>query len=103
MTEKLGHVMHPNSLEAYSEESQNLSQRKAAVVAAYRIAGRPLRDREVMCALGFRDMNAVRPTITALIHDDILHEVGSQTDPDTGRTVRLVTLTRTRMDAGRQN
>ena len=95
--------MHPNSLEAYSEESQNLSQRKAAVVAAYRIAGRPLRDREVMRALGFGDMNAVRPTITALVHEDILHEVGSQIDPDTWRKVRLVTLTGTTIKAESQN
>lgn len=92
MIEHSRHQMHGNSLESYSAESENLSRREAAVVAAYRIAGTPVSDRTVMHTLQFGDMNSVRPTITVLIRKGILQEVGTETDPQTKRRVRLVTL-----------
>ncbi|HEY6343631.1 MAG TPA: hypothetical protein VIY49_19215 [Bryobacteraceae bacterium] len=95
------HQMHENSLLAYYAEADNLSGRRAAVVAVYRKAAKSLRDREVMRALGFVDPNKVRPSITTLIHKGILHEeIRSAKDPDTERTVRLVSLN-PRMDAAK--
>ena len=47
-------------------------------------------DREIMQALGYKDMNAVRPRITELIKRGFLEECGSMRDPGTKRIVRLI-------------
>ncbi len=47
-------------------------------------------DRAVAEALGFTDMNAVRPTITHLLREGVLVEDGTTRCPSTRRTVRLV-------------
>lgn len=86
--------LHVNSLSAYWEGKDDLfSKRELAVLGAVRRAFRArATDREVMIALGFTDMNSVRPRITELVKDGLLVEDGSETDPITGKTVRVVAL-----------
>ena len=88
------HGMHPNSLLAYSEEEDagHLSRRASEILAVYVRLMRPLTDRDVKNELGFEDMNFVRPRITELIYAGRLQEVGSATDPITGKACRLVGL-----------
>ena len=84
--------MHPNSLAAYREIRDRLSERKRFVAYAILAAYGTLTDREIAHKLGCRDMNEVRPRITELVQDpDVpIGEVGSVRDSTTGRTVRLV-------------
>lgn len=86
--------MHENSLLAYAEERAHLSTREQMIVARMKqdIFGQ-WTDRQVMNALNFTDMNAVRPRITSLVQKGILKEVGSVRDMVTGKTVRTVSLT----------
>jgi hypothetical protein len=95
MSTHLKHAIHENSRAAYHEEKQalRLSRREAQVLGVYVESKRPVRDREVMHALSFTDMNQVRPAITSLIKKTVLCEVGDVTDPITGKRVRLVALT----------
>jgi hypothetical protein len=82
--------MHVNSLAAYQAGDERMfSVRELSVLGAVgrlRVAS----DREVMVALGFSDMNAVRPRITELVDDGVLEEVCSKEDPVTRKTVRVV-------------
>jgi hypothetical protein len=92
MSTHIKHRIRQNSVIAHGEERKRLSRRADEIINVYARARRPLRDREVMQALGFIDMNAVRPSITALIDKTILREVGDSIDPATRKTVRLVAL-----------
>jgi hypothetical protein len=92
MSQHKTHAIRRNSIAARYQEREHLSRRKDQVLAVYARARRPLRDREVMQALGFVDMNSIRPVVTALIDKKVLHEVGDTVDPITKRTVRLVAL-----------
>jgi hypothetical protein len=87
-------TIRQNSVAAYREERREgrLSRRADEVLAIYRAARRPLRDRQVMERLGYVDPNKVRPSITTLIDKGILREVASVTDPVTNKTVRVVAL-----------
>lgn len=86
--------MHANSLVAYWEGKEDLfSKRELAIIAAVRKAYHArATDRQVMTALGFTDMNSVRPRITELVKDGLLAEVGSEVDPITQKTVRVVAI-----------
>lgn len=82
--------VHVNSAQAYHEQRKELSERAAAVLAVYRRAVGPLTDRAVKDAMGFSDMNAVRPRITELIDAGLLQECGRVKDAVTGKVVRAV-------------
>lgn len=82
--------MHVNSLAAYESGRRELfSARELAILDALRKL-RCATDRGVMLALGFTDMNSVRPRITELIKDGVLFEDGSVDDHVTGKRVRAV-------------
>ena len=85
--------MHENSLAAYSEgnRSGGLSDRAARILGVVRHRGL-CTDRQIKDALGFDDMNAVRPRITELIKANYLEEFDSISDPVTGRKARRVRL-----------
>lgn len=86
--------MHENSLIAYWEGKEELfSKRELAILSAIRKAYHArATDRQVMTVLGFTDPNAVRPRITELVKDGLLSEVGSEVDPITQKTVRVVAI-----------
>lgn len=86
--------VHPNSAQAYHDSAPELSERAAAVLAVYRRATHPLTDRDVKDALGFSDMNAVRPRITELVESGLLRECGRVKDSITGKMVRVVVVNR---------
>ena len=91
----MNHAMHPNSLLAYDLERLNLTKRKAQVyslVYDYQYNGHTVTDRQVMTALGFSDMNTVRPRLTELIKMGALLEGESVTCPVTHKTVRTILL-----------
>lgn len=83
---------HVHSAEALAGEvdSGRLGRRAHEVLVCVSRAGRPLTDREVAAALGFADMNAVRPRITELLQDGWLREVDEVVDQVTGKLVRRV-------------
>jgi hypothetical protein len=84
--------MHVNSLLAYWRgETSWFGKRERAVLDVIEHMGRAT-DRAVMMALGFVDMNTVRPTITHLRDDGVLEEVGEETCPVTNHRVRLVAI-----------
>lgn len=80
--------VHPNSIDAWNRFPK--SSRSYMVIGALFAAQCPQTDREVCTRLGQSDMNYVRPTITTLVRDGILEEVGVVNCPVTRRTVRLV-------------
>mgnify|MGYP003636803622 FL=1 len=91
----MNHAMHPNSLLAYELERLNLTKRKAQVyslVYDYQHNGHTVTDRQVMTALGYSDMNSVRPRLTELIKMGALLEGQSITCPVTHKTVRTILL-----------
>ncbi len=82
--------MHVNSLAAYEDGRHEMfSARELAVLGALRRL-KCATDRGVMIALGFTDMNSVRPRITELIKDGVLMEDGSVEDHVTGKRVRAI-------------
>jgi hypothetical protein len=81
--------LHLNSLEAFEGTPVTRSERQEKVHATL-LAGGPMTDREVMQALGFTDMNAVRPRITELVDAFWCVECGRVEDPTTGKKVRRV-------------
>ncbi len=86
--------MHVNSLAAYEAgRVEMFSARELAILGALRRL-KCATDRGVMLALGFTDMNSVRPRITELIKDGVLAEDGSVEDATTGKWVRLVCFNR---------
>ncbi len=84
-------TQHANSIAAFRD--LDTSERAAAILAVYRGSARGLTDRQVMEALCFTEMNAVRPRITELIDHGLLCEVGKIRDHLTGKTVRQCTNT----------
>lgn len=86
------HELHVNSLLAWLEGKADLfGKRETAVLKTIERLGRAS-DREIMLALGFTDMNSVRPRISELVDDKVLVEVGDQEDPITRKSVRVVAL-----------
>ena len=83
-------VVHLNSIKAYREDPESLSKRAKLVLDWFRIQASPRTDRDCMLALGFSDMNAVRPRITELVQAGLLREAGNVQDPITNKTVRTV-------------
>lgn len=82
--------MHINSLAAFDEIEEERSDRAEIIYALMTAASVPMTDRQVMQALGFSDMNMVRPRITELKDNRWAMEVGSIECPVTNRHVRLV-------------
>lgn len=82
--------MHPHSMKAHAETRAKLAGRTLEVLQVIRASGKPMTDREVMHAMGFSDMNAVRPRISECVKSGHLVEVGAVKDAVTGKTVRLV-------------
>jgi hypothetical protein len=82
--------MHRNSLEAYESEGVQLGKRAAAIHALVLRSGRTWTDRQLMTALGFTDMNSIRPRVSELIKAEMLAECGSVIDEQTGKRVRIV-------------
>jgi len=77
-------VIHTNSLKALRRMTP-ATRREAHIISKLSM---PRTDREVAEALGFTDMNSVRPFITRLKKDGVVREVGNVRCPVTGRTVR---------------
>lgn len=89
-------MIHDNSLAAYRSEEPKLSKRAEAIYQWILEHG-PHTDREVSKGMGFgQDMNACRPRITELIDAKRLMEVCSRRCPVTGKTVRVVDVSRPR-------
>ena len=86
--------MHNNSITTYNEEKPSLSKRSMQIMSWLNNHPYPLTDRSVKVGMGFEDMNMVRPRITELIKGGHVTEVGSKICPDTGKTVRLIQLTK---------
>lgn len=84
-------MIHANSLIAF--RTLDRKGRSEAILSVYRESMRPLTDRQVMEALGFADMNQIRPRCTELIQAGELCEVETIKDPVTGRPVRACTNT----------
>ena len=83
---------HPNSITANENgKAGPFGKRAQAIIDVYKQCS-SITDREVKKALGFEDMNAVRPRITELVKAGVLMECGSIADPVTGMRVRLVRL-----------
>jgi hypothetical protein len=81
--------VHANSVKTYHESREKLSERAEEVLAVYVHSGVKMTDREVMRALLYSDMNAVRPRISELIDLGLLRECGKRVDSVTGRHVRV--------------
>lgn len=80
--------MHNNSLAAW--HSIDTGTRAYQICERLASIGTPCTDRQLCESLGFGDMNAVRPRITALVTSRHLAEVDSVPCPVTGRRVRRV-------------
>ncbi len=83
-------TVHEHSVEAFKSLDSNLIINR--IRKLYESSPNSMTDREVATALGYTDMNAVRPRITALILNGHLSEVGSARDPLTRKRVRVVTV-----------
>jgi hypothetical protein len=82
--------MNANSSTAFVEEEVKLNHREQVIVGALRDLGRAATDREIKDALGYADMNCVRPRITHLLDTGRLAYCGNTVCRVTGKTVRLV-------------
>ena len=82
--------VHANSRRTYHEDGRKIGKRALQVLAYYKSIIGPVTDRHCMKALGFSDMNSVRPRITELIEAGLLREAGDTVDYVTGKRVRLV-------------
>jgi predicted ArsR family transcriptional regulator len=83
------HDMHEHSLFTWFEERRKLGARAMAILNWLKAHG-PATDRTVAAALGYSDMNAVRPRITDLKQAAMVEECGETRDSVTGKTVRVV-------------
>ena len=92
MSNHITHRIHQNSRAAYRELDRQT--RAETILETLGKSPVPMTDREIRDALGFTEMNMVRPTITNLLDDGRLIEVGSTLCEETKRTVRLVTVCR---------
>lgn len=85
----MSRTMHANSLDAYYDgELGAFTKRQREILKAFGQRA-TLTDRECLTALGYSDMNAVRPRITELIDSGVLVEVGETKCPATKKTVRI--------------
>lgn len=82
--------VHDNSIQTFYETEQDREKRRAEVFEVYVKAGRSMTDREVCKALGYNDLNAVRPRCSELVDEGLLIEVGKTRCPITNRRVRLM-------------
>lgn len=82
--------MHENSLRAYREEKPKLCRKQREVLAAVLRMSKYPTDREVKEAMGFDDMNKVRPRITELVEFGYLEEKGDVQCKTTRKNVRTV-------------
>ena len=85
------HEMHENSLKAFTEEQKMFTER-AWEIRQYALThgNSVLTDRSIKEALGYSDMNDVRPRITEMIKGGWMDQIGEKVDEDTGKTVRIV-------------
>ena len=84
--------IHPHSLQAYHEGKRHLfSERENEILNALERLG-PSTDRRIRTALGYEDLNAVRPRITELHQKGVLQETGSAVDAVTGKRVRISSI-----------
>ena len=87
------HQMHGNSLRAFREDGVKLGKRCGQILAIMRQHRLPLTARDVLekyCrdyGIEGRDMNLVRPRISELVKEGLLHEVGRVKDSTSGKTV----------------
>lgn len=84
--------VHANSRAAYHESGEQFSQREQEVVATIRRLGHGT-DKQIAVAAGYSHKSAVQPRISELLKRGALQEYGTASDPDTGKTVRVVCLT----------
>lgn len=83
--------MHTNSLAAYASLGDGKMTRAMSIIKLM-LDGISRTDRQIMKALGFTDMNAVRPRVTELIKKGVLEEICTIKDEDTGKPVRVVQI-----------
>ncbi len=85
---------HPNSVASLKDEIQqgHPRDRRAEILRHIGLCSFAVTDRMVCRALGYSDMNQVRPRITELLAMGKLRELGSQRCHHTGKTVRTVVL-----------
>ena len=88
--------IHEDSRLSYAEGLREglFSARELAILCVLESARSPLEDREIMEALRYTDMNAVRPRITELVKAGVLEERGTTIDGVTRKTVRMVQIAR---------
>lgn len=88
--------VHANSVAAYHSEEVKLSTRAEAVYAWVEKHG-PHTDREIAYGMGFgENMNAIRPRCSELIDAGRFIEVCNRKCPVTGKTVRVVDISKPR-------
>jgi len=90
------HIMHTNSIDAYKIQlaSGKKLTRSQLIIDLLLQLTEPQTDREIMIALGFTDMNSIRPRVTELIKNGTLEECGKVKDQITGLNVRRVRIKR---------
>lgn len=88
------HRMHRNSLKALQEEKDGLKTRCQKLVNAFEKVVEPATDRQIAYAMGFTELNAVRPRITELLDKGILKQVNQVRCRVTGKLVRACTLSK---------
>ena len=90
-----GKNLHENTKESYEEEksSGHLESNRHRIYTLLSTVPGGLTDRMIMEYLLEEDFNNIRPEITRLKEDGILHELGKTKCPKTGKSVRMVALT----------
>lgn len=79
-------MIHANTLEAYFSTGANRSNLETRILGLM-ADGAARTDREIQHALNYPE--AIRPRVTTLISEGLLHEVGSKVCETTGKKVRL--------------
>jgi len=79
-------AVHPNSVAAFAATGAERASLESRIIELM-ADGVPRTDREIAYKLGHPE--PLRPRVTGLIEDGVLHEVGSKTCPVTRKTVRL--------------
>ena len=82
-------TIHANSLNAYYDGRADVFTKRQIQIIGALERTYPMTDRQIMHALGYTDMNAVRPRITELIDAGVLREVGETKCPVTEKRVRI--------------
>ena len=85
------HFIHKHTEESWMEMKGTLPKRKSIILNAFVEDGAGT-DRQIMERCNFSEPNMVRPSITALVQDGMLEEIGSTKCHITGKKVRLVDL-----------